>query len=102
MGKPTKIEVNGKDYDLSDTDVLNVREKATVPEIPLPEPVLDFMKMNGIQGYAMGIKAVCDSIDRFIERCKDIRIYTPVMEIENLIACLERIKQENGADNIKV
>lgn len=33
MTQPKKIEVNGKTYDLSDTDALNVREKATVPSL---------------------------------------------------------------------
>jgi len=34
MEKTKKIEVNGKMYNLSDVDKINVREKATIEEIP--------------------------------------------------------------------
>ena len=33
------------DGNLADVDTLNVREKMTMPEIPIPEPVVDLMKM---------------------------------------------------------
>ena len=33
MNEPKKIEVNGKTYDLTDLDTLNVREKMTVPSL---------------------------------------------------------------------
>lgn len=102
MGKPKKIEVNGKTYDLSDTDALNVREKATVPEIPIPDPLGRLQKMDGMQGYALGVKSVCDRIARYIEEYKGIRVFTSAMTTDNVIALLERIRQESGADNIKV
>lgn len=102
MNKPKKIEVNGRTYDLTDLDTLNVREKMTVHEIPIPNPLGRLQKMNGMEGYALGVKSVCDRIARYIEEYKGIRVFTSVMEIDNVIALLERIRQESGIDYIKV
>ena len=102
MNKPKKIEVNGKTYDLTDLDTLNVREKMTVPEISIPDPLGRLQKMNGMEGYDLGVKSVCDRIARYIEEYKGIRVFTPVMEIDNVIALLERIRKESGIDYIKV
>ena len=102
MNEPKKIEVNGRTYDLTDLDTLNVREKMKVPEIPIPDPLGRLQKMNGMEGYALGVKSVCDRIARYIEEYKGIRVFTPVMEIDNVIALLERIRQESGIDYIKV
>ena len=102
MNKPKKIEVNGKTYDLTDLDTLNVREKMTVPEIPIPDPLGRLQKMDGTEGYALGVKSVCDRIARYIEEYKGIRVFSSVMEIDNVIALLERIRQESGIDYIKV
>ena len=104
MNEPKKIEVNRKSYDLTDLDTLNVREKMTMPDLSalIPDPLGRFQKMNGMEGYALGVKSVCDRIARYIEEYKGIRVFTSEMEIDNVIALLERIMQESGADNIKV
>lgn len=104
MSEPTKIEVNGKTYDLTELDTLNVSEKATIPDLSalIPNPLAEIQKMDGMQGYALGVKSVCDRIARYIEEYKGIRVFTSMMEIDNVIALLERIRQESGADNIKV
>lgn len=104
MNETKKIEVKGKTYDLTDLDTLNIREKATMPDLSayIPYPLVILQNMNGMEGYALGVKSVCDCIARYIEEYKGIRVFTSVMEIDNVIALLERIRQESGADNIKV
>ena len=62
MDKPKKIEENGKTYDLTDVDTINVREKMTVLEIPIPEHLRRIRDMVGMEGYALGVKSVCDFV----------------------------------------
>lgn len=104
MSKTKKMEDPGRTYDLTDLDTLNVREKATMPDLSayIPNPLVMLQNMNGMEGYALGVKSVCDRIARYIEEYKGIRVFTSVMEIDNVITLLERIRQESGADNIKV
>ena len=89
---------------MADIDNLNVREKATIPDLSslIPNPLGDIQKMNGMQGYALGVKSVCDRIARYIEEYKIIRVFNSAIEIDNVIALLERIRQESGVDNIKI
>ena len=79
-------------------------KKMTIPDLSalIPDPLGRLQKMDGMEGYALGVKSVCDRIARYIEDYKGIRVFTSTMAIDNVIALLERIRQESGADNIKV
>ena len=78
--------------------------KMTIPDRSalIPDPLVRLPDMNGMEGYALGVKSVCDRIARYVEEYKEIRVFTSVMEMDNVIALLERIMQESGADNINV
>ena len=79
-------------------------KKMTIPDLSalIPDPLGRLQKMDGMEGYALGVKSVCDRIARYIEEYKGIRVFTSTMAIDNVIALLERIRQESGIDYIKV